>query len=150
MRAIFPWQAKLASKVIAANLGVPYTFWRRYGIFKLGAMLDPNYARSVYEHHVAHASPVAKTLLELGPGDSLFTAVYAHMRFEKSVLIDAGPFAETDPNPYISLIDHLRSKGERMPDLPEHSSSAGLRSALHCTYLVDGVASLSELEALTK
>ncbi|MEZ2354935.1 hypothetical protein [Caballeronia sp. RCC_10] len=145
MHARFPWQAKLASKVIAANLGVPYTFWRRHGIFKLGAMLDPNYARSVYEHHVGHANPTAKTLLELGPGDSLFTAVYAYTRFERSVLIDAGPFAETDPHPYIALVDQLRSKGERMLDVPEDFSWASLLSALHCTYLTDGVASLSEL-----
>ncbi|KXU86931.1 hypothetical protein CR51_36520 [Caballeronia megalochromosomata] len=145
MHARFPWQAKLASKVIAANLGVPYTFWRRHGIFKLGAMLDPNYARSVYEHHVGHANPTAKTLLELGPGDSLFTAVYAYTRFERSVLIDAGPFAETDPNPYIALVDQLRSKGDRMPDVSEDFSSASLLSALHCTYLTDGVASLFEL-----
>jgi hypothetical protein len=146
MRPRFPWQAKLASKVVAANLGVPYRFWRRHGIFKLGAMLDPNYARSVFEHHVAHANPTAKTLLELGPGDSLFTAVYAYTRFERSFLIDAGPFAETVPNPYIALIDQLRSKGERMPDVSEDSSSASVFSALHCTYLTDGVASLSELD----
>ena len=84
MRPRFPWQAKLASKVITANLGVPYRFWRRHEIFKLGAILDPNYAQSVFEHHVAHANPTAKTLLELGPGDSLFTAVYAYTRFERS------------------------------------------------------------------
>ncbi|WP_244808354.1 hypothetical protein [Caballeronia zhejiangensis] len=144
MHMLVPWQAKLASKVIAANLGIPYSFWRRHGISKLGAMLDPAYARDVYYHHLAHANPSAETLLEMGPGDSLFTAVYAHPRFRRKVLVDAGPFAETDPLAYRALLDELYSMGESMPEAAKYSLDS-LLNALNCKYLVNGVASLSEL-----
>lgn len=146
MHTFVPWQAKLASKVIAANLGIPYSFWRRHGVSKLGAMLNPEYARDVYKHHLVHANPSAETLLEIGPGDSLFTAVYAHPRFKKKVLIDAGPFAETEPHTYGVLIDELRSIGECMPEAREYSSLESLLNTLNCKYLINGVASFSELQ----
>ncbi|WP_213233817.1 class I SAM-dependent methyltransferase [Caballeronia sp. NK8] len=146
MPMLVPWQAKLASKVIASNLGIPYSFWRRHGVFKLGAMLNPDYARTVYQHHVSHASQTAQTLLEIGPGDSLFTAVSAHPRFRRKVLIDAGPFAETASRPYRVLIYELRSMGECMPEVEEHTSSEGLLNALHCRYLINGIASFSDLQ----
>ncbi|MCG7402976.1 MULTISPECIES: hypothetical protein [Caballeronia] len=146
MRTFVPWQAKLASKVIAANLPIPYSFWRRHGIAKLGAMLNPEYARDVYKHHVTHANASAKTLLEIGPGDSLFTAVYAYPRFKKTVLIDAGRFAETEPRPYSVLIDELRNMGECMPEETEYSSLETLLNALSCEYLIDGVDSFFDLQ----
>ncbi len=146
MRSLVPWQAKLASKVIAAKLGIPYSVWRRYGISKLGAMLNPHYARDVYMHHLAHANPSAETLLEIGPGDSLFTAVFAHPRFKTKVLVDAGPFAETEPRTYRVLIDELRSMGECMPDVVQCNTSERLLNALNCRYLTDGVASFVNLK----
>ncbi|BCQ30131.1 hypothetical protein NK8_83220 (plasmid) [Caballeronia sp. NK8] len=39
MPMLVPWQAKLASKVIASNLGI-HIHSARHGVFKLGAMLN--------------------------------------------------------------------------------------------------------------
>jgi Methyltransferase domain len=146
MTVAVPWQMKLASKVVASNLRIPYSALRHVGVSKLGAMLRPDYAREVYGQHLVHANDWAETLLEIGPGDSLFTSVFAHGRFKSVDLIDAGHFAVTAPQIYIDLAESLRNSGECLPDLKECSSTEEILSALNCRYFTNGVASLANLK----
>lgn len=86
------------------------------------------------------------SVLELGPGDSLFTAVIAKsLGATKSWLIDAGKFAISETAAYVALGKLLLSRGY------EHAGVAvagGVEETLRLcngSYLTNGVSSLSEL-----
>ena len=146
MTVAVPWQMKLASKVVASNLRIRYSVLRHSGVSKLGAMLRPDYAQDVYGLHLVHANDSAETMLEVGPGDSLFTAVFAYGRFKSIDLIDAGDFAVTTPQLYIDLAESLRNSGECLPNLKKCLSIEEIFSALNCRYFTNGVASLANLK----
>jgi hypothetical protein len=71
-----PWWAKLGAKVVLSRLPFSYRRWRSVGNFRHGRMLDPAYAREVFERHFRHVRGSVRpgfALLELGPGEaSLF------------------------------------------------------------------------------
>src|SRR5688572_16045409 len=74
-----PWWAKIAAKIVLSRLPLPYGFWQRIGLFRHGCMDNSGYARTVFDTHVERAGLAGKlrgkTVVELGPGDSVATAV---------------------------------------------------------------------------
>ena len=85
------WWLKIAAKVILHRLPVSYRIWQKLGVFKAGAMARPEYALNTVLTCAgtgqvlkdAHRIPTFVVpsgtqdygVLELGPGDSLFTAL---------------------------------------------------------------------------
>jgi SAM-dependent methyltransferase len=105
-----PWWAKLGAKLLLARLPISYRAWARLGLFRHGQgakAIAPRLA--VFRHHEsiyatrcpAHLARV----VELGPGDSLATAVLAHAVGAEAILIDAGDFATGEPAHYRSLAE---------------------------------------------
>ena len=76
-----PWQLKLAAKVILSRVPVSHRFLSHAGIFNLGGMENPKYAVEVFRRHFQNAVFGRKdqsfVVLELGPGDSVSSAVIA-------------------------------------------------------------------------
>ena len=70
-------------------------------------MMEQDYAHGVFRNHVAWAglseSLDGKTILELGPGDSVMTAFFAYELGAKSILVDSGDYAETNPEAYYQV-----------------------------------------------
>ena len=88
----------------------------------------------------------ACAVLELGPGDALFTAVIAKTFGASKVwLVDEGPYAMTDMQPYAQLIAFLEGQGFRTNLEPKHSSMKELLSACDADYLTDGVRALAQI-----
>lgn len=86
------------------------------------------------------------TVLELGPGDSLSTAVIAKsLGASRTWLVDAGPFATTDMSAYAALFDYLRQQGVAVPFVTAPHAVADMLKTCHCDYLIDGVRSLAQL-----
>ncbi|GEM_PF-3091441 len=70
-------------------------------------MDSSHYAIGVFDSHVARAGLTGKlsgkTVLELGPGDSIATAIIAAAQGAKSILVDTGAFSRTDIGLYLEL-----------------------------------------------
>lgn len=149
MRELIPWWGRIAGKVLLTRLPVDYGLWHRLGVFRHGAMHDPTYALRVFREHFVHARTpraAAFTALELGPGDSLSSAVIAAAHgASHTYLVDAGAFATTDLTIYRQLGHYLQGQQLQPPDLDSVHDTAGLLKACRASYGTRGIASLREI-----
>ncbi len=84
--------------------------------------------------------------LEIGPGDSLFSALIAHaFGASTSYLIDVGLFARNDLKPYRGMISFLLEKGLSVNGLAGANSLEGLLTACRAHYGTRGLASLRSI-----
>ena len=147
VRALVPWWAKIAIKSAAARVPVPRRWWRRLGLFAPGEMRDPSYAIRVFDAHhaLAGAPPPGFTWLEIGPGDSVASAVIAWTRgAAEGWLADARPLATMDIGVYRSLVAALAEKpsvrdARALADVADVST---LLRRSQARYLTEGLASL--------
>lgn len=144
----------MAAKIVLAQLPLGYGFWRRAALFRHGNMDSPEYALQVFRKHFEAAQqflPTAREeliLLELGPGDSLFTALIARsFGFSASLLVDAGNFASAELAAYRAMAAHLAKQELVVPDLGTAADLDGILRSCRARYLHDGQASLAKLPA---
>jgi SAM-dependent methyltransferase len=87
-----------------------------------------------------------RVVLELGPGDSLATAVIARALGAKEVwLIDAGAFARTEMAPYIRLAAFLRERGLNPPAVASFTRVEQMLEACGARYETTGLEALRRL-----
>ncbi len=92
------WRLKILIKIILSKLPLNYGFWRKIGLFRLGSMGQGDYALKIFSIHTERAYPDGMTegltCLELGPGDSIATALVANaFGADQVYLIDTGTSA---------------------------------------------------------
>ena len=153
---------RIFTKILLARLPVPYRIWKRLRVFEHGDMNDPQLAFNTMLTHARSAGVVATgaplphfltagtefNVLELGPGDSLFSAVIAKaLGASRTWMVDAGSFATKEMPAYGKLFDFLHEKG--FADRTENASKAIDDVLGECggEYLTDGVGSLAGLSA---
>jgi SAM-dependent methyltransferase len=128
-----------------SRLPLSYSTWSRLGIFRHGKMVDENYARSVFEFHLSQLNDVPDnaTCLEIGPGDSVFTAIFARQAgFARSVLVDAGRFANEDLELFVATAEGC---GAASQSVGRWRTIDDALCDLNATYLTDGLTSLRSL-----
>lgn len=115
-------------------------------------MQDYSYALKVFIGHLTRAGLLDKeknsnkTVMELGPGESLFTALLAKSHgFERSLLVDVGDFTLPDIETYKSLAYWLTKEGLPCPSIDNCDSVASMLTVLNSQYLTHGLSSLKEL-----
>jgi hypothetical protein len=145
-----PWQLKVAAKLVLARVPLQYRTWKRFGVFNLGAMERPDYALSVFRCHFDAANFARKSGnfvgLELGPGDSLDSAVIAKsFGALQTYLVDVGPFASSDLQCYRRMAAHLRQSGLQAPDLSACQDFADFEKVTSARYLTQGLESLKKI-----
>ncbi len=145
-----PWWSKIGGKIILARIPVDYSFWQGLGLFRHGHMALAEYAQTTFHSHMTRAgfsvdALADRTILEIGPGDSIATAIIAHAYGAKSILIDAGSFAKNTPDDYRSLCESLANKGLQVPNLSQISSIDELLVACEGRYLTNGIDSWNEI-----
>jgi hypothetical protein len=150
IHTVIPWWAKIAAKITLARLPIPMRAWHRLGLFVPGFMRDPDYAINVFETHWRRAgSPEPGfTYLELGPGESLATALVAWSYGARGgVLVDAGDFAVRDVASYRPLIERLAQKPSvrDVRKLKELSTLDALLTTVGAEMRTDGLAGLKAL-----
>ena len=148
LNALAPWWVRLAAKMALAP--VPYRFWQRASLFRHGAMLDGSYVRGVFEKHSTFVGsiPSSPVLLEVGPGDSIGSALLASaIGASRTYLVDVGAFASTDVNLYRRMARYLSDAGYDVPDISRAVSFDDLLQASSATYLTEGVESLASIPA---
>ena len=144
LRERVPWWIKLTSKLVLSRLPISYGSWRALGIFRHGSMLSSEYARDVFQEHLDRARshlPASFRVLELGPGDSLATAVLAAAEGAgETFLVDTGNFAERDVDAYQPLLETVQ--GLFTVDPADLRDVDALMRACRAHYLTDGLHSL--------
>jgi SAM-dependent methyltransferase len=149
IRKFIPWWARIAVKLVLSRLPVGYGLWRRLNLFSHGAMHRVDYALNVFQQHFARR-PVGSdsnlVLLEIGPGDSLLSAVIgAAYGAQYTYLIDVGAFATADVTLYRDAIRTLRTHGLTPPTLDGVVNTEDLLRACRASYSTQGLASLREI-----
>lgn len=144
------WWIKLGAKVVLSRLPIGYRFWQGIGLFRHGKMDSWHYAAGVLDKHVAKAglrgALVGKSVVEIGPGDSVATAVLARAHGARAILVDAGRFAKEDVDGYRRLCAFLLEKGLAPPDLGLAVDLEGILQACGARYLTNGLESLKSID----
>ena len=149
MRELIPWWGRIGIKLVLSRLPAGYAVWRRLRLFRHGEMHDPAYALAVFRGHFANARIPPGTgfvAVELGPGDSLASAVIAAAHgATRTHLVDVGDFATRDLRVYRHLCGYLRQQGLQPPALDTVHDVASLLRACRASYGTRGIDSLREI-----
>lgn len=150
IKAAVPWPVKIAAKIMISRIPGAQDIGRRLGIFELGEMEDPGYAYQVFRRHFDRTDlsrrPNGFVVLEIGPGDTLLTAVIAPAFGARStILVDARPFARKQLAPYRAMAAFLREEGREPPAVENADSLPALLSVCGARYETRGYESLREL-----
>jgi SAM-dependent methyltransferase len=87
-----------------------------------------------------------RTVLELGPGDSLLTALYARsLGASRTWLIDLAPLASQDPALFAQAEQMLTQFDLPVPGIGRTPSVSAALESLNATYLTEGLASLKTI-----
>ena len=145
------WSLKIILKILISSLPVPYSFWKSLGIFRHGKMDSCEYAIKIFELHFYRAfpeKPPAKfTMLELGPGDSIASAIIGFAYGSScSYLVDIDNYVTKDLNFYRRLILVLKLRGLRTPNISESDSIQEILNLCNCRYLTGGIKSLNSIK----
>jgi SAM-dependent methyltransferase len=163
MNKTVPWWLIIGAKIVLSRIPLPYSFWKRLRLFNFGDMDLPDRA---YENFLQHAKaagvldensslPQLKVsgdfnVLELGPGDSLFTIMIAKaLGASRTWLVDAGSFATMDMAKYNQMLDFLRERGYLLSFKNNLRTLVDILSECNGEYLTEGVPSLTYLPSET-
>lgn len=143
MQIRLPWYVKIAAKLVLSHLPVGYGLWRKFNLFSHGAMHKPDYAYRVFRQHYERSQFGHKdngfVALELGPGDSVLSAVVAAAHgASKCYLIDMGYFATTELKIYQDMAHHLSLLGLPVPDLKKATDITEILRACNAVYGIGG------------
>ena len=154
LRARIPWYAKILIKIILARIPIDYNYWKRRRLFRHGDMDRPAYAYDLYKTHYGRVNFPRKDrgfiALELGPGDSLFSALIAYAFNAASIyLVDVGRYVRDDVVQYQLMIDFLTDHNLSIPDIKGKGSIYEFLEALNAHYEVEGIKSLQKISDRT-
>lgn len=147
-----PWWGKITGKIVLSRLPFGYGLWQKLGLFRHGYMDRVDYVQGVFGRHVDAASLRGqlrdKTVLELGPGDSIATALLAACHGARAVLLDVGAFAVKDVRIYQAMAKNLESQGLCVPpEIYRASSFSDVLSACGAVYLTNGLEDFSRIDS---
>lgn len=149
MAVQIPWYARIAAKLVLSRLPVPYSFWKRIGIYSHGEMQDADYAMRTLNFHIVESGLSGRsglTGLEMGPGDSVGSAVAARaMGFSAFHLVDAGDYATKSVETYQAIGEVCRRKGLTPPDLAQATRFDDVLRACRATYSTGGLQSYRDI-----
>lgn len=148
-----PWWAKISAKIVLHRLPLPRAWWRALRIFRHGGMNRVQYSMGVVQHHLGlmglDVNLAQKTVLELGPGDGVATAVIVAAYGGETILVDTGKYADQSVAKYRDLTAALREPKLQSVELQGCESIEDVLSVCSSTYLTNGLQSLRQIESGT-
>jgi len=119
-------------------------------LFVHGAMNRPDYAYGVFQQHFERSYFSRKAAefvaLEVGPGDSLLSAIVAAAHgASECYLVDAGAFATEDLTAYRDMVGYLHSRNLPVPVMDKVSDLAGVLESCNAVYGTQGLRSLRDI-----
>lgn len=153
-KKLIPWQLKILIKIVFSQLGIDYSFLQKYKLVRHGKMDQAEYALKVFQEHIFSMGInlndlKGKTILELGPGDSITTALIASSYGARTILIDSHSAVIKDIKIYKDLAVKLHVYDINIIDLSVISSFEELLSVLNSKYYVNGLDSFSKIQSNT-
>lgn len=150
LKSIIPWQLKILLKIVLSRMPRGYQYWQRNGLFRHGNMDKPEYAFKVFKEHYDRVDFARKgkgfVTLELGPGDSLFSAILTKaFGGSATYLIDSGPFAQCDFKYYKGMINYLICRGYSVPKIGDANCLNDLLTSYNAYYGSNGLESLKTI-----
>src|SRR5581483_6515235 len=153
LKTLLPWWGRIPAKVGLALLPVSPRHLKKLGLFNHGEMESLEYAEHVFGLHLEAHRRATGTMpregfsaLELGPGDSLVSALLAWTAgAARTYLVDAGDFAQRDAALYRAMAAQLNNRNARKIAFAESDGADQIISACGGEYQVDGLQSLRKL-----
>ena len=143
------WRLKIFFKIILSRLPIKYSYWKKIKIFKHGSMDSLDYPINVFQSHIQHLSKIRELknslIIEIGPGDSLATALLASCFGIKSVLIDVGNYANKDINFYKKFSRYLATKEMYTVDISLLNNIEEMLEVCDSKYLTKGIESIKQI-----
>jgi len=152
IKDIMPWWLKVGFKMVIYRLPVGDKFWKSIGFFQHDQMELPEYAFRVFQKHfdrVSESKSLASgfTSLELGPGNSLFSALICRsFGGDKTYMIDVDNFAIEDVESYQKMADYVQQQDLPAPQIDSSQSFSDVMESCGGSYLTSGLASLKAIE----
>ncbi len=150
MKKYIPWWLKIIAKIILSRMPIGYSFWQKIGLFHHGHMEESSYVLEVFNGHISMAGLEGKiqgkTILELGSGDSVATAIVAACHGARSILVDVGAFATNDMERYRKIAEDLKKKGFNVPNITKAKTLDDVLLACGSQYLTQGLESFATIE----
>ena len=145
------WSLKILLKIIFSRLHIPYSFWKLIGFFKHGKMDSCEYSTKIFNLHFNRAFPKNLpsnfNILELGPGDSIASAIIGFAYGASCIyLVDIDNYVTKDLNFYKKLISYLDTKGLNTPNISNAKSLKDILKSCNAFYLTDGLSSLKTIK----
>ncbi len=147
-KSYIPWWMKLSAKIILSRLPIPYNFWKNLALISHGNMDEPNYAYQVFTQHFNRFKSTDKEFvsLELGPGDSLFSALISKaLGGSKTYLVDVGDFAGKDIAKYQVMAQFLLAKNLPIAGIENCQNLDDILHLCSANYLTSGLSSLRSI-----
>ena len=147
-----PWYLKIILKIILSRLPLNYSFWQKIGLFRHGHMDKIDYIIKVFERHIQFANLdknnlEGKHFIELGPGDSILSALLAYSYGAKLTLVDVGHFVKEDINFYKNICIKLSNLNYKMPDISNCNNIYDILEKVESKYLTNGVESMKTIKS---
>tara|TARA_B100000989_G_C19469658_1_gene440057 strand:- start:74 stop:931 length:858 start_codon:yes stop_codon:yes gene_type:complete len=147
-----PWYLKIILKIILSRFPLNYSFWQKIGLFRHGHMDKIDYIIKVFERHIQFAkldknNLEGKHFIELGPGDSILSALLAYSYGAKLTLVDVGHFVKEDINFYKNICIKLIKLNYKMPDISNCNNIYDILEKVESKYLTNGVESMKTIKS---
>ena len=146
LKAHIPWFVKIPGKIVLSRLPLGSRQWQKLNIFRAGTMDGPESAFSIFKRHFEDSGLTTlndRTVLELGPGNGLLTALYARSYgAARTWLIDVEPLAFPDVTLFAKAEQMLSALNFPVPGVGREPSLNIALTQLNATYLTEGLASL--------
>lgn len=146
-----PWWGKIGAKIVLSRLLPSYDLRKTFGLF-LHGNLDQNvdqhraFVENVLAQHERLAGTKAAALLELGPGNSLGTALFAAAQGVGRVwLSDVGDFAASGMDFYRRLSGMAEAEHPGFSERVDFADRARMLASLNASYLTAGTAALAAI-----
>lgn len=148
-----PWWISIIFSIMISYIPKKYVLFRSLG-FKHGDMVNPTYSINVFLKHFNKIGflPNKFNILELGPGDSISTAIIGHAFGASEIfLVDVADYASKSIEIYYDLIHKLK-KYNTVKDLSSLLEAKTFNKILEMTnahYYISGLHSLEEIQSET-
>ena len=148
LKSKISWWIKIIIKIILSRVPISYSTWSKIGVFRHGSMNQIEYAYNVFlKHKNNYKGHNNLVVLELGPGDSLLTALFSYAHdASASYMVDVNDFANKDLGVYFEAINFLKKKGINLKFVENDINTTDEMLDRCCAhYLTHGLESLKQI-----
>jgi hypothetical protein len=151
MKQTIPWPIKFSIKLVLGAARVDYRLLKRAHIVEHGRMEDADFSTEIFTRHVLEpgrefAVAPGGLLLELGPGDSVATAIHARAAgFSAAEMVDVGSFADLRPAALRQLFSALGAECPQIADDATPAQVIEILAAAGIRYRTGGLDSLQAI-----